>query len=256
MRRLSTWVVIVLTLLCPLALSAAAEVDWNPMTEELPPYSLLEKEEVRGICADVLLQLLAKNSIKVERGDIKMLPWARAYKTAQDVPGSILLNTARTPEREEMFKWVGPVRELTIGLLALKKDKIEFETLTETGKFKIGVIRDGVAEQLLLKAGVKEEQLDRIADPTLNLRKLGAGRIDLFAFSVPTARYILVKMGLNPDDYESVYTLKQAELFFAFHRDSDEELVQALNKTLQEMLEKDGSGRSEIDRISDNYLKP
>ena len=247
---------VLVPLLCLVLLAAPClgETRWNVMTEELPPYNFLQDNEVHGISADVLLRITAYNNIALARGDIRMLPWPRAYKMVQEVPGSVLFSMARTAEREKMFKWVGPITSLTIGLLARRDRDIHLGSLWDAGRYVIGTIRDGAPEQLLLKAGVPADCLDRIASPELNIKKLEAGRIDMFAFNIPSTRSLMFRMGIDPDEYASVYTLKQADVYIAFHRDTDDRLIRALNSSLDRMRIPGSDGKSELDRIIDRYL--
>jgi polar amino acid transport system substrate-binding protein len=256
MRRLYQGIGLIVLLISLHVFPAVAGEKWNIMTEELPPYNFVRGEMVHGICADILLEIMNKNGISVERSDIRLLPWPRAYRMVQDVPDSILFSAGRTAEREKLFKWVGPITDLTIGLTALKERNIRLASLQDAEKYTIGTIRDGAPEQLLLKGGVGESSLDRIADPELNIKKLQAGRIDLFAFNVPSTRYLMIQMGIDPVEYESVYTLKQVDLYYAFHRDTDDRLINALNRTLQKMKQPDAAGSSEVDRIVAGYLNP
>ena len=254
MKSLRTKISLFVLMLCLPIFPAGAQESWNIMTEELPPYNFNKDNQVHGISADILLQLMAKNNISIQREDIQLLPWPRAYIMVQNRPGSILFSTARTLQREKLFKWVGPITNLSIGLIALKKNKIQLQSLEDAKKYTVGTIRDGAPEQLVLKAGIEEKDLDRIASPESNIKKLQAGRIDLFAFSVPSTRYLMIRMGIDPDNYESVYTLKQAGLYYAFHKDTDEQLIQALNTTLQELKQPDTTGKSSVDRTVEKYL--
>ncbi len=254
MKSLHKKISLFVLMLCLPIFTAGAQESWNIMTEELPPYNFNKDNQVHGISADILLQLMAKNNISIQREDIQLLPWPRAYIMVQNRPGSILFSTARTPQREKLFKWVGPITDLSIGLIALKKNHIQLQSLKDAKRYSIGTIRDGAPEQLVLKAGITEKDLDRIANPESNIKKLQAGRIDLFAFSVPSTRYLMIRMGIDPDNYESVYTLKQADLYYAFHKDTDEQLIQVLNTTLQELKQPDTTGKSSIDRIVKKYL--
>lgn len=252
-NRISVFVLLV----CMYAVPVLAQDSWNIMTEEVPPYNFIQDNQVHGVSADILLKLMESNGISIDRKQIQLLPWARGYKMAQDMPGSVLFSTARTAEREQLFKWVGPIIDLTIGLVALKKRNIQLQSLGDAKKYTIGTIRDGVAEKLVLKGGVQESNLDKIASPVANIKKLQAGRIDLFAFSVPSAWYLMISLGLDPDEYESVYTLKEVGLYYAFHRNTDDQLIQALNRTLQEMKQPDdATGKSAVDRIIAGYLSP
>jgi len=44
--------------------------------------------------------------------------------------------------------------------------------------------------------------------------------------------------------------------YYAFHKDTDDQMIHAFNKTLQEMKQPDTTGKSDVDRIIDRYLKP
>lgn len=254
MKRVYTCIAAAIVLICLQSIPALARNDWNIMTEELPPYNFSRQDQVHGISADILLQIMKENNQHVERKDIRLLPWPRAYRMVQDVPGSILFSTARTAEREDLFQWVGPITDLTIGLTALKSRNITLNSLDDLQQYTIGTIRDGAPEQLLIQSGVDADRLDRIAGPEANIKKLEAGRIDLFAFSVPSTQFLMLKLGIDPDKYESVYTLKQADLYYAFHKETDKTLIQALNATLKAMQQPDATGRSEVDRIISRYL--
>lgn len=256
MRRFYKKIALFLLLFCLPAFSAMAQESWNIMTEELPPYNFNQVNIVHGISADILLQIMEQNGISIGRGSIQLLPWPRAYQTVQSIPKSILFSAARTAQREKLFKWVGPITDLTMGLVALKKNKIQLQSLEDAKKYNIGTIRYGAPEQLVLKGGLPERNLDRIASPESNIKKLQAGRIDLFAFSVPSTRYLMIQLGIDPDAYESVYTLKRVDLYYAFHKSTDDELIHALNNSLRALKAPDATGKSAVDRIIDKYLNP
>jgi len=80
----------------------------------------------------------------------------------QNVPGSLLFSTARTSQREKLFKWVGPITDLTIGLVSLKTKNIKLQSIKDADKYRIGTIRDGSPEQLVLEAGIQESKVDPI----------------------------------------------------------------------------------------------
>lgn len=245
---------IALLVVVVLVISQSGAYSWNIMTEELPPFNFTIDGKVHGISTDILLELMQRNGTPVLREDIQMKPWPRAYNTVLTTPDSILFSAARTDERETLFKWVGPIQTLTIGLNAKKSNKIRINSIEDVHKYRIGTIRNGAPEQLVIKAGVEEDALDRISDPAANIKKLQSGRIDLFAFNVPTTRYLMLSQGIDPDQYEVVYVLKEADLYYAFHKSTDDEIINALNDTLLELKKNDGTGSSVVDRIVSRYL--
>ena len=75
-------------------------------TEENPPYSYSKNGKVTGIATDIVKSVLSdlKNT-----SEIKMYPWARAYHRALTESNVLIFGIDRTPEREDLFKWIGYV---------------------------------------------------------------------------------------------------------------------------------------------------
>jgi len=233
---------------------AMSEESWTIMTEELPPYNFVQEGVVHGFSTDILLQILHENNISIDRKEIKLLPWPRAYQLVKETPDTILYSTARTGEREELFKWVGPITNITTGLIALKERNILIKNLADLTHYTVGTIRDSAPDQFLLKEGVPEQNLDRIANPDSNIKKLHAGRIDMIVFSVLSTWFLMDKMEINPDTYEVVYTLGSRPLYYAFNRETDDEFIADLNRTLQEMKKPNAEGTSIVEQIINSYL--
>jgi len=224
------------------------------MTEELPPLSFSRAGAVVGISTDLVRLVFLEAGSPLAADDIKLLPWTRAYQLVQEQPATVLFSMARTAEREPLFQWVGPLSQVTIGLLAEKKRRIRIESAADLANYRIGTVRDGAPEQLLVQAGAKLEQLERVAHPEMNIRKLQSGRIDLFPFSVQTAHYLMLQSGFDPNDFKTVYILKQPMLYVALHRDVDTQLVARLQQALERLQRPGPDGTSPYDKIVENYL--
>jgi polar amino acid transport system substrate-binding protein len=249
-----TWITVVCIGVMLLSSIAAAQQPFTIMTESNPPFNFEKDGEVHGISADLLLLVMEKAGHPVKRSDIQIMPWPRAYQEVQEKPGTVLFSMARTEQRENLFKWMGPIQELTIGLVAPKSKKIVINTPDDAKKYRIGTIRDGAPEQLAITAGFDESLLDRIADPVLNIKKLAADRIDMFAFNVPAIFYMMIQEGMNPDDYEVVFPLKKTALYYAFHKDTDAAVIEKMNQALADLKKPDNTGQSPYDQIIKKYL--
>lgn len=242
------------SLLAVLVPALAMGQNFQIMTEELPPFNFTSNGVVEGITADTLVYIMDKAGQPINHSDIKVLPWPRAYDAVQKKPGTILFSMARTEQREEMFKWVGPIYEAKIGLIGAKAKNFKIDSAADFGKYKIGTIREGAPEQLLVKAGADVSKFDRGARPELQIKKLNADRIDLFSFNLPTAQYMMKTLGMNPADYDTVYTLKTPALHIAFHEDTDAAFVAKLQQALDAMKAPGADGKSEFDRVVEKYL--
>jgi ABC-type amino acid transport substrate-binding protein len=220
------------------------------LTEEFPPYNFTEDGELRGIATDILKLVLEDAKVDVRGGPMQVYPWARAYNVALVQPDTMLYSVTRTAEREKLFKWVGPVASNRNVLLARKDRSVKIATLKDAGKFKAGAIRDDAGGQLLVAGGYPPDQMELSSDARSNILKLETGRIDLFAYPENVFKWMLATMGKNPGDYETVFVLHDGHVYFALNRDTPDELVANLQKSLDKVK---ASGQAQA--IIDGYLK-
>ena len=87
-----------------------------------------------------------------------MLPWPRAYNQLNVQPDTVLFSTARTKEREPLFKWACPIARSPIVLIALKESRIRLSSLQDASRYRIAAILD-----------------DLTSSPTFALRVSGGG---------------------------------------------------------------------------------
>ena len=208
---------------------------FNVYTEQLPPFNYLEKDKVEGSSTKLLEKLLHKHGHKIAQDKINLTSWARGYHEVLHTPHTILYSMARTPEREHLFKWVGPINTLSIGLIAKKSSHIVISEPACLHNYTIAVMHDTAAEKLLLGRGMKAEQLERFSNVTSQLKKLHEGRVDAMAFGIEAMYAMLEKEGLNPLEYETIYLLSKSDLYFAFHKETDNAIIEELNITLKLM---------------------
>jgi len=78
---------------------------------------------------------------------------------------------------------------------------------------------------------------------------LGAGRIKLWAYEENVARWIIKQAGLDNNDFEAVYTLKDSDLYYAFSKDIDKETQDVLQKLIDEV-----KASGEFEKIKTGYL--
>lgn len=205
------------------------------LTEENAPFSYSDTNGANGIAIEILDSMFKKLNRKESVINSEYLPWARSYQVVQNTPNTVLFPMARTAEREDLFKWVGPIYELQIGVLAKKANNVKINSSSDFIKYTIGTVREGAPEQLLVKEGAEISKLDRGANLEQNLKKLINGRIDCISFNIPSALYNLKEMGENIADYELVYELKKLELFYAFEKSTTNNTIMPLQNALDDL---------------------
>jgi polar amino acid transport system substrate-binding protein len=143
------------------------------------PLALLTEDDLPGLSHSKVTELMHR--AKVVYG-LEVLPWARAYRRAQTERDTCVYSTTRTPEREALFLWVAPLRTTNWVLVGRRDDPLtrDIRSLAAARGLTIGAYRDDAVAQHLASQGFK---LDLVDTNLQNLRKLLAGRIDLWATS-------------------------------------------------------------------------
>ncbi len=116
-------------------------------------------------------------------------------------------------------------------------------------KLRVGVVLNDVGELCLKELGVKRRQIYRFNKGVQLAAMLQLGRIDLLAYDKLVTRWNLKSLGYAPNDYEAVYTLKQAEYYYAISRKTDDRIVARLQTALDQLRE-----TGTLDQIIKNYL--
>lgn len=206
------------------------------MTEEYKPYNFIHNGVVEGLSVDLLLLILERAGSTQTKADIKVYPWKRAYRMIEENSDTLLFTMARTSERDNNFKWVGPIFEIEFFIYALKSRQIKINSYEDLRQYKIGTLRGDIVESLLVKyTGMK---INEFSDATINLQnimKLSKGRVDLVAESEDTLINTSKEAGLNSNDFESVFSLGKSNMYYAFHKDTPDSVIKLFQGTLDEI---------------------
>jgi polar amino acid transport system substrate-binding protein len=221
----------------PLQLIQAIE-NLNWITEEYPPFNYRDPNtgKITGASVEVLMQIFAKLGIKSGSINLKLYPWARGYHKVLNDTGTALFSTTYTQERLQDMKFLGPIVTNLFAVIALKSRQLNIESVEDLDQLKISVVRDDVAEQLLVKQGVKPEAIDQLNSGLGMVKKLASGRVDAIAYSFVTTLNLFQQAKINPDDFEIIYILQQSNMGFAFHNDTDARILEPMRKALDELI--------------------
>ena len=200
---------------------------------EWPPFEYSGKDgRPTGYSVEILEAILDDLNIKA---NIQIYPWARAYKTALNKKNTILFTMARTKNRENLFKWVGPIAERTIYLWKLKKrTDIKVNNIDDAKKYKIGTVRGEAGENQIIELGF--EKYIPAADQAQNYFLLNINRIDLIYGLEFTTIYGLKKAGYDPDTVEkSILLSSDLKYYYGFNKNTSEEIVNQFREALQKI---------------------
>ena len=219
------------------------------LTENFPPYNMAKNgknfaqgENIDGIATDIVREIFKRTDITYSL--TLRFPWERVYKLALENPGYGAFVMARLPDRERLFKWVGPIGPDDWIMLAKADSKITLETLDDARKYKIGAYKGDAIATTLAKQGLKPVVVLRDQD---NAKKLVSGQIDLWATGDPAGRYLARQEGVS--GLKTVLRFNSAELYLALNKDVPDETVAKLQAALDQ-LRKEGV----VDNIMAKYL--
>lgn len=205
------------------------------LTENFPPYNMAkngknfaQNDNIEGIAVDILREAFKRAGIPYSM--TLRFPWERIYHLALEKPGYGVFVTARVPEREKLFKWVGPIGPDDWVLLARGDSPITLTSLEQARQYRVGAYKGDAIALSLEKQGLAPVIVLRDQD---NARKLQAGQIDLWATGAPAGQFLARQVGIS--GFKTVLRFNQAELFLALNKDVPDEVVSKLQKALDEL---------------------
>ncbi|TFH92377.1 substrate-binding periplasmic protein [Vibrio ouci] len=223
------------------------------LTEQYPPYNFEQDGVLQGIAVDVLQAVGKQSQSPITLPQIQLQPWPRAYRATLIKPNTVLFSTTRTPLREHIFQWAGPISPTRIVVLAKRSRNIEINHAMALAQYRIGVIRDDVGEQLLLELGVPRDSMVESSVPDTLADQLTKERIDLWAYEENVAKWWIKKGGYDAEEYEVVYVLREGELYFAFNLEVDRTMILHFQNALNDLKRTPESGTSIYQQILNKY---
>ncbi|MEJ7808259.1 MAG: ABC transporter substrate-binding protein [Telluria sp.] len=227
MKRRSRRLAIV-SLACLCAASAAARPRLVITTESSPPSAMMGEQQVIGFATEKVRVIMDRVGVDY---DIEMLPWKRAYLLAQYQADTCVYSTTRVPERETLFKWVGPTHANDWTLFGRADRNYRINSIEDARKYRIGAYNGDVRSDALIAQGFI---VDTVQDKLSNPRKLLVNRIDLWASSVRVGSAIVAENGWGAQ-IVPVLTFKRTELYLACNPSVPNALVAKMNAALRAM---------------------
>lgn len=231
--KIINFIVLILILHCAVVNCRAETYPLTFLTEENPPFHYTESGVLKGIAVDILHRMWERMGEPDK--EISVMPWSRAYEAAQSKPGTVIFVTARLPEREKQFRWVGPITMSRLVLLSTRKSSIKLNSDEDIKKYRIGVLRNDVAEIIMRRLGVPKENLDLAPDHKTSVMKLRAGRIDMMVKGEKSLHEFLKGIGQNPDDFKVLRKIAGVQVCYAFHKDTPDSVIDRYQESLNSL---------------------
>ena len=216
-------------------------------TEQYPPLTFRNSAgDISGFGSDIVYEIMKRNKLFV---DIKLSSWSNGYQLALNNPNFCLFTMDRTPLRDSLFKWVGPIGTNTTWIYTKAGSGITIGSIEDARKLtSIGTVSSWFSDQYLRSLAFTN--LVSGSDPDEMAEKLIHGDIDAFVCTSVTFPDILKGLGYSYSEVNPAFSLMSSDFYIAFSKSTQTSIVDQWKRTLESM-KLDGT----VDAINGKWLK-
>ncbi|MBF0589501.1 MAG: transporter substrate-binding domain-containing protein, partial [Magnetococcales bacterium] len=208
------------------------------LTPNIPPVSFMQEGELTGLGVEVVREILKR----LGRDDpIRLTLWSEAFQRVQKEPYTVLMPPSRTPEREALFQWVGPLIPEKLYLFGRKDGPT-----TQLKQLQTGAVKGYASERWLRENGYR---VHAFPSPKEGIQALVKGEIDLWINSNITMAHTAQEAGVDHQQLQTVKAVRDLPAFLAFSPTTSQAVVQQWQRTLNE-IKLDGT----FDRIVQKWV--
>ena len=202
------------------------------VTEHLPPLQYSKNGKAIGGFSTEVVKLLLIEAKAPAR--IMVINWARAYEMALNEPNTLIFSLTRSPEREQLFNWVGPVVNFDNYLWRLtSRQDFEIDTLQQAKQLQISVPRNDARHQFLITRGFEQNKNLMIAANFNHAVDLMLkGRAAYFAGAKLFVLERIKQRNLSPNILTPMFKLDTSVNYIAFSRNTPAQQVKKFRQAL------------------------
>lgn len=211
-------------------------VEIQPLTENIEPWQIKNGDKLSGVGVEIIREIQKRIGNTKE---IKVLPWNRIYNMCLKKEGYAIFSTSRTPKREKLFKWVGPLYSNEFVFFKHSSNKKVYTTLEDAKKASsVAVVKNDVAEQTLQEMGFKNLKIDFGKNNQMSLQKLLNYNVELVPSGRVTSRYKMKQLQLEKEIVQTeIPPFLPNSLYIAFNIKTDDSTIRKWQKALDDIKE-------------------
>jgi ABC-type amino acid transport substrate-binding protein len=220
-------------------LSASASEDLTAYTEEWRPFNFMsESREIDGFTTAIVRKIAGDLDTKT---DIQLVPWSRALDLTQRNKNSLIYSIYRVPERENLFKWVGPIYQVDTMLWGIQQRDLPIKSIEDAKKFKITVQANSAYAIALENLGFSKDKLimDYAQTDIKMVLRQQADLVPLSIFSIGKLNTQAIEFSQSPRgksgpvvQWKAYALLSTANLYLAFNKETPDEVIAAWQSEL------------------------
>jgi polar amino acid transport system substrate-binding protein len=227
MKHITSFIFIFSTI-SSLALAKGVD-DLRWIAQNYPPYSYVDKsDQNKGVAIDVLDKILRKANSSKTTANVEIKTFSKIFVRMNNDKNTVFFPLARLPERESMFKWVGPIFKDQPVIFAKANSNITINSMADLKPYKIAG-REAYH-------GVKQlgnlDNINFVESDTAAIKNL-TDQADLAVCDKLSCLNSIETLGLKKQNYKIVYVLTPSDMYFAFNKDTDDAIVDEVREALK-----------------------
>jgi polar amino acid transport system substrate-binding protein len=207
---------------------SAKAADLKFVAGPIPPYAFEKDAKPDGVATRITGAIAAEIGKPFQ---IEFLPWQRAQTTAQEDKNIGIIPLSRTPEREALYKWVGPIVNDREVLMTLSSGKKAPASLDEAKSWSVCVLRGSPGEAKLKAEGFSG--LYSATDTATCARMLAAKNVDAWSVAKLVAPYQFTLAGLDPNLLAAGAEVRPNDIYLGLSKDVADDVVAQWQKGLE-----------------------
>ncbi len=240
----------VFLLVCCLSWGTARGADpgYTVYTEELEPVHFSKEGKIVGIATEIVQAIFKEAGYRIT---LESYPWKRSYSYCLHNDNSFIFTINRTPEREQLFQWIGPILPKRTWLYRLKsRDDIEVTDIGDLKKYTTTVILGYALTRSLEEAGLRpDKELIVKTNKKEQIRVFLKGHADLITGNEFTLPRALEGTGFTIHDMVPVLLMNEKGYYLAANPQVPAEIVDRLRKA-NDKVQASGLVQKVIDRYT------
>lgn len=204
-------------------------------TENYPPANFMVENELKGVTVDTLKAIW--KHLAVPEQEIILIPWARGYRFALDHNNSALFTMSKTPGREKLFKWVGPIFHSTHVLMAKKSKQLKFDNLGQIFNHQVATVQGDISEISLYQIGFPSLNMAKVSRLNQAFQMMELDRVDMMVITPHGFSYLAQQLDFDVNEYEQVWEINKVGNYIAFNINTPDDIIETYQKTLEAIPE-------------------
>jgi len=226
---------------------SAQPLELKVITEDWAPYNYEENGVLTGFSVEIVQAIMVELE---ESHKIAIYPGARGESMLDNLPNIMSFSLFRTPERENRYKWIGPISIESIYFYKRKNDLRIFKTLSDIKKVdKIAVPHKGLILSYVEAQGITN--IYKMLKMDAQIRHVLMGRADLAVTATPLGVAHYLKKLNKPTDalVKTQVKLLEFPLYIACSRKIPDSVIDRWQQAFEKVK---ASGK--FQRIYNKYL--